>query len=137
MMALPLIVATINNCPEGVKILLSRGAKLEIADSYGKTASMYAAQSCHKESLRALLEIASRQEKLSTLGVASYYGNSECVRIAIEVGANIDGNDSGCTALVVSASRGHLEVMKTLLAAEAGENNNFYNCFSIIERYEK
>src|SRR4051794_20670364 len=81
---------------EEVKALLDSGLSTETSIDYG-------------------------EHKITPLAKAAWDGEAEIVTLLLEKGAKIDAraSDTGETALINAVSRGHLEIIKLLLAAHA------------------
>ena len=124
-----LVGAAIFGYPKIVKALLDAGANPNTVADDSWTALMHAASEGHLEVTRMLLNAGANpsavlNDGMTALMVAAGNGNTEVVKMLLTADVNLHArNDSGWTALMVAAGvGGHLEVVKTLLAAGAHTN---------------
>jgi ankyrin repeat protein len=106
-----------------VNFLLSRGAKVNVTDEFGRTALMYAAMKGHEEIFTLLMEHNADVKKQDCFGqavihYAAIYNHKPillmgpCCR---PIGANVDIEDiDGCTALWWSAYHGYVDCADAL-----------------------
>ncbi|KAG3024481.1 hypothetical protein PC121_g9330 [Phytophthora cactorum] len=110
---------------ETVRILLNRGASIDLPDSYGNTPLMLAADSKHVQVVELLLNSgaavdATSQSGENALRLAAYSGNCECVRLLLDSGADVNkAGRNNCSPLQNSILGGHIEVAKLLLSRGA------------------
>ena len=127
-MATPLFEAARNGHMDIVCLLLDKGAKPNIPDSYGTSPLMAAIAKGHKEVVKLLIDSGADpnwvdEDKWSPLRVAAAKGHEEVVKLLIDNGADpniIDAN--GDTALHVAASMGHIGIIQLLLNIGADPN---------------
>ncbi|XP_036397225.1 ankyrin repeat domain-containing protein 50-like [Megalops cyprinoides] len=112
-----------------IRLLLSRGASLELSDNQGQTPLILAARQGHVNVVRFLLDWIRRcgtegarivdhadGEGWTALRLAAWGGHTEVVRLLLDAGAEVDGCDmEGRTALRAAAWGGHEEILLTLL----------------------
>ena len=84
---------------------------------------------------KALSNICSKEEGATPLMFAAMNGNVEAVQILINVGCNLDKQDtiSGWTALLQATYHGHTEVVLQLLHAGADVNIEAHNGCNAID----
>ena len=128
----PLFAASVNGFYPITKLLLRKGANVKHRDRYGSTALNYAASSGHVKIAKLLIENGACIDHLvplTPLMEACYNGHREMVRILLQKGANlytksstVGGTDvaTGSTALVISAQKGHYDIMNILIDASKG-----------------
>ncbi|HEY5590139.1 MAG TPA: SUMF1/EgtB/PvdO family nonheme iron enzyme [Paludibacter sp.] len=106
---------------ELIKILLDKGAKVDLKDSYGTTALFMASQKGHTDAVKILLDKGATVDLPTSKGttpliIASSQGNIEVVKLLLSNGAKIDlPIIYGVTALFMASQNGHTEVVKLLL----------------------
>mgnify|MGYP003969881577 CR=1 FL=1 len=128
-----LINAVKAGCLKIVKLLIRKGANIDIHNQYGYTALIKASRNGPKEIIELLLEKDANidiQNKFgyTTLIKASRNGHKEIVELLLEKGANIDIQDQyGETALIEASRSGHKEIVELLLSkcANIEIQNNF------------
>lgn len=112
-----------------IRELLAAGA--DVNENYGsedfRTPLMIAAVTGHEEAVRALVEAGARiegTEELSVLGRAAERGQLAVVRYLVSAGAELTGGGEydRSPPLWAAARVGHVEVVRTLLAAGANPN---------------
>jgi len=110
-----------------VRLLVSRGANIEVQDTTRHTPLMYAAFEGHIDIVRYLLSVGADVNAACMSGETSLHeaaqgGKTKIVEVLLEHGHAIDPMDtrwSGATPLMWSARWGHTETFQTLLAAGA------------------
>lgn len=111
-----------------LKLLLERGANLDIQDKYKMTALHWAAQSGKIKSVKILLEFGANINTKNHKGItplmsAVIKGVLEGVQLLIEAGAKINTTaKDGFTALMLGAYYGNTEIVKYLLQQGADKN---------------
>ncbi|KAB8226156.1 ankyrin repeat-containing domain protein [Aspergillus novoparasiticus] len=120
-----LALAAANGHNSMVKLLLKRGAAVDIDESSGQSALSRAAQRGHLETCKILLDeganIDTRDDGMYPLLWAAENGHQAIVELLLNAGANTQAQDkSDKTALFMAAERGHKAVVKLLL--EEGAN---------------
>lgn len=108
-----------------VKIVLARGADINIQNKHDNTALIYAADQGHNKvvdtliAAKASLDIRG-EDGDTALMCAARWGYNEIVNSLLQAGAQIDAqNKYRFTALIVAAKKGHIEAVKALLSAHA------------------
>ena len=127
----PLMIASRKGNVGDVKDLLEKGADLKLKDNYGYSALMKASLNGHKDVVETLLnQGASKDEKLEWCGwtvlmMACYYGHKNVVEYLLEQGADLEiKNKSGCNALTLAASKGHVDIVKCLITNRKNEDTS-------------
>jgi ankyrin repeat protein len=106
---------------EIAKLLLEKGAKVDLQSNSGWTALLYAANYGHLEIVKALLEKGAKidlqdNDGWSALRCAAGEGHLEILKLLLEKGANVDSQtNNGWSALSSSSDKGNLEIVKLLL----------------------
>ncbi|KAJ8525408.1 hypothetical protein ON010_g15706 [Phytophthora cinnamomi] len=117
----PLIAAAQYGHLDVVRLLLERGASIELTRSGGSTALITAAYEGHCDIVRLLLEKGADTEKSYDVGYraltsAAQYGHIDVVEALLGGGAAIDAvSDDGSSALLIAATFGQLEIVRALL----------------------
>jgi uncharacterized protein len=109
-----------------IEKLVKDGEKLNLQDSSSRTPLIVAAYRKHYDAVRALLRLGANVnardlEQFDILTIAAVNNDMELLKIALDAGADaraIAGQFSG-TALISAAHRGHVEIVKALIAAKA------------------
>ncbi len=123
-----LFIAAAKGYFEVCKILINKGAKLNLQAENGGTALMLASQQAHLEIVKLLIK---KGAKLDVQGIngwtalmeASYQKNTNIVKILIVNGAKLDVQDNQSrTALIQAARDGYTEIVKLLLDKGAKVN---------------
>jgi ankyrin repeat protein len=113
-----------------IEQLIAEGEKPNIQDSNSRTPLLVAAFRRHHEAARALIRLgadpnALDAQRYDVLTIAAVNNDMDMVKIALAGGANaraITGAYDG-TALIAAAHRGHVEVVRALIAAKAPLNH--------------
>lgn len=118
----PLFLAAFAGRVELVRILIVRGAKLDLVNADGATPLFVAAQNGHVKVVRELairgakLDLAN-EEGATPLFVASQQGHLKVVRELLARGAKANlAMQDGVTPLLISHVRGHYEIIGELIA---------------------
>ena len=117
----PLLMASVEGHTEIVKVLLERGAQVDLQDNGGWTALMWASYSGCTEIVNVLVERGAQVDLQNNVGLtaliwASGRGHTEIVRVLLERSAQVDlQNNDGWTALMWASCRGHTEIVNVLL----------------------
>ena len=128
-----LIAAAERGDTRAVANLLAAGALINAQDSRGRTALMAAVHADHVEAARALIQAGAdvniRDERLDNPFLyAGAEGRLAILRLLIEAGASTKiTNRFGGTALIPAAERGHVEVVRELLARTDIDVNHVNN----------
>ena len=111
-----------SNCVDVARLLLDRGAAVEVKDKDGKTPLMWAAYNGHKAVARLLLDRGAAIEAEDELGKtplmwAAYNGHEAIIRLLLDRGAAIEGGDNAYsrTPLMWAAHNGHEAITRLLL----------------------
>jgi ankyrin repeat protein len=93
-----------------IRILLEKGADINVRDKWGRTALMIAAKSGQSEIVRLLLDweadLHARDERgYTAMMYAAWKGHSEIVRMLLDRGADVNGADlkTGYTSVLLAA----------------------------------
>ena len=113
-----------------IEQLIAEDEKPNIQDSNSRTPLLVAAFRRHHEAARALIRLgadpnALDAQRYDVLTIAAVNNDMDMVKIALGGGANaraITGPYDG-TALIAAAHRGHVEVVRALIAAKAPLNH--------------
>ncbi len=106
---------------EVVKLLLDKGADVNVVAGGWFTALMLAASSGHKGIVKLLLDKGADVNVADSIGHtalmrASKNGHKEVVKLLLDKGADVNAADrDGKTALMLASEKGHKEVVKLLL----------------------
>lgn len=120
-----LLFAAQNGHKEVVKVLLAKGAKIDVQAKDGVTALIQACQDGHAEIVQALLDHGAqidiqKDDGWTALMVAAQNGFEGIVKALLASGADINHQTKdGWTALILSAQNGHKTVVQTLLVKGA------------------
>ena len=124
----PLQYAASSGHADMIKLLIEYEAKLEAADSHGRTPLMWAATNGRSDAARALL-VAGAQVNAATEGgwtplhYAAQAGHIDVAKLLIQHDARVDATRSqGNTPLMSAADKGHTELVRVLLDAGAEVN---------------
>ena len=119
---------------EAVKLLVEKGADLNIQSKSGETALMSAARTGRTEIVKILVEggadlnIQDYQNEWTALMEAARYGHKEIVKILIDNGADLDSEDwIGTTALMYAVATEQRGMVKYLI--DNGANPNYKNSY--------
>ena len=119
-----LIHASERKQTEVVELIIEKGAKLNINDTYGETALMCAARDGHTEIVKLLLDngadinIKSRYGRTALI-MAVRGGYKEIVKLLLDNKADLNiKNYYGKTALEIAERKGHQEILDILRAAQ-------------------
>ncbi len=121
----PLMWAAVRDQSACVKLLISRGAKVEARDRRGLTALMAAARWGKKDGVAALLEGGARVGAIDDNGWnalmwASFKGQSDMAAFLIAHGASLDARDpDGRTALTLASMKAQAKTVELLRARGA------------------
>ena len=126
-----LMLATKKNDLESIAMLLDANAPTYNKDVDGSTALMLAAEEIFVEALKLLVEQSCVDERQAwdddhpeecptALHIAALEGHTECCRILIEAGADIDSVHLAETSLIIAARESEHETVKVLI--ELGAN---------------
>lgn len=119
-----LLMASANNCPEVVQLLLDSGADVDSRDSWGDTALMYAARSNENSEVVTLLAKAGADLEAVDIwnrnALALAVDNLQVAEALVEAGADVNNVlVSGRPALVWALESGNAGLVDGLLAAGA------------------
>lgn len=122
--ATPLMHATLYADAELMRLLIDKGADVNIADASGATALMWGAGDLAK--VRLLVQHGANVDARSQLGrtpllvASTYAGNAEVVQLLLAAGASANDRDQfGETALTSASKRGDAKLVEILIAAGA------------------
>jgi len=111
-----------------VRLLIKKGANINVKDRKGVTALMEATGKGYIDIARLLIEKgadvnAKSDEGLTSLMDVSFKGNVEMVKLLIERGADVNAKENGGrTALIHTSAKGNIEIVKLLI--EKGANTD-------------
>ena len=117
----PLIEASANGNIAVVKLLLDKGAQVDITNTEKETALMIASQNGHTDVVKLLLDKGAQVDIANTDGstalmIASQNGHTDVVKLFLDKGAQVDiANTNGWTALMIASQNGHTDVVKLFL----------------------
>ena len=138
----PLITACIHQKPRIVKLLISKGAALELKDYDGDTALLNAVIGESSAIIEDLLNAGANinvknNDGYTPLHKSCMLSNRDLVNLFIRRGANLEIKDSdGDTPLLTACAYGNMGIISDLLYAGANtyvKNNNQHDIFEIIE----
>lgn len=121
----PLIVASLRNSTEIAKVLISKGADINIIADNSQNAILYAAVNGNIEIVKALLEHGADPNSKSTDGNtpllhAAWAGNTEIIKLLLERKVDVNVKNSGhASALQLAEWNGHYDIVVLLKNAEA------------------
>ena len=121
-----LMLASEDGYSEVCKILINKGAKLDLQDFYGETALLIASQRGRTEVVKVLLDKGAKldlrdNDNETALMMASEKGHKDVCKILLDKGAKLDlQTNSGVTALMMASMNEMTEIVKLLL--EKGAN---------------
>jgi len=122
-----------------VKLLLKKGADVNAADKFGKTALMMASEKGYKEIMEMLLAKgadvnAKGKPGKTALMIATENGYEQVVKLLLAKGADVQAQEVlGNTALMMAFEKGYKEIMEMLLAKGADVNKkNYFNETALI-----
>ena len=131
----PLISAAFHGNEAAVKLLLGKGAKLNLADNEGFTAVSGACGAGHKATVLLLLDNGASINLASKggatpLSLATQNRHTTVVELLLDRGAEIDhANNKGFTSLIYACQEGHAAEVELLLdrgaAIDHATNNGF------------
>ncbi|KAH9524022.1 hypothetical protein Btru_047931, partial [Bulinus truncatus] len=121
-----LMHCAMKECVEGLKILLTNKAEVNVKDyHYGNTALMHAVCFNKLKSIVVLLDARANVNTHNNDGntavmLAASYNERDCLNTLIEAHANIElENIEGDTALIIAAGKGNMKIIRKLLKAGA------------------
>ncbi|KAH8773371.1 ankyrin repeat-containing domain protein [Hyaloscypha sp. PMI_1271] len=123
----PLIEASGEGHEQLVQLLLASGADVNATYTNFETitALYIASENGHKKVVKTLLNAGANVDakagyRGNTLLMAAFSGRYQVIPLLLDAGANIEAHDAvdKCTALQVASSRGHIDVIEVLLAAQ-------------------
>jgi ankyrin repeat protein len=124
-----LLWAAFHSDVEMTKALLAAGAAVDAANHYGVTPLLQASRNGDVEVMRVLLDAGAQPTRWHAEGetplmAAARTGKVDAVKLLIDRGSFVNAVDpfQEETALMWASAEGHLEVVKTLLAAGADPN---------------
>ena len=141
----PLMMASGWGHTDIVKLLLERGAQIDLQNYAGQIALMWASIRGHTDIVKVLLERGAQVDFLDNDGStalmwASGSGHTEIVKLLLEHGAQLDlQNYAGQTALMWASIGEHTEIVKVLLEHGARvdlETNNGYTAMNSASSHE-
>jgi ankyrin repeat protein len=122
--ATPLMYACVYSSPQGMKLLLDRGADPNAKNDVGSTALMWAIGDMRK--VRMLVSAGANVNARSNTGrtplllAAAHTGSAEKVKFLLDKGAEVNAVDrAGLNALAEAAATGDITVLRLLLAKGA------------------
>lgn len=121
----PLFWASVRGHPEVVKLLVSRGARLEARDRRGLTPLLHAARWGKKEGVAALLAEGASLGAVdgngwNALMWAAFKGQTDMAAFLLDQGAALEARDpDGRTPLMLAAMKGQVRSVELLLARGA------------------
>lgn len=121
----PLHVAVINGQVDVVKVLLAKGAQVDVESERRSRALHLAAEKGHEQILKVLADAganlnAFRQWDGTALHIAAANGHDKAVSVLIDAGGDINAYQQGLgTALHIAAEKGYEKVVTILLDAGA------------------
>ncbi|KAH7460557.1 hypothetical protein FOMA001_g19544 [Fusarium oxysporum f. sp. matthiolae] len=105
-----------------VKLLLEKGAKIEVKDSEdGRTPLLWAAEEGHEAVVKLLIENGANVDAKdvngrTSLSYVAEEGHEATVKLLLERGADVDAQGEECgTALQAASSEGHVAIVQLLL----------------------
>ena len=138
----PLMTACIHQKPKIVKLLIRKGAELELKDDEGDTALVYAVIGGSSEIIEDLLNAGANinvknNDGYTPLHKSCMISNRELVNLFIRRGANLEIKDNdGDTPLLTACAYENMGIVSDLLVAKANtyvKNNNQQGIFEIID----
>jgi ankyrin repeat protein len=110
----------------GVRALIARKARLDERDAYGRTPLHVAAYGGNREVMRLLVAAGAdantlERDRYDIVTIAAVANDVATLKLALELGAsakNVTSRYDG-TALIAASHLGHVEVVRTLIAAGA------------------
>jgi ankyrin repeat protein len=124
----PLIAAAMRGRTDIVLSLAQADASIDRRDAKGRTATMWAVDNSHAETVSLLLALGADAETRSDAGetllmYSAWNGDVETSRILLDSGADASAaSRSGWTALMNAAISGHAEIVELLLQRTADVN---------------
>jgi ankyrin repeat protein len=116
-----LMTAVDNGQIDTVKVLLDKGANINVVDNNGLTLLMYAAKSGSADMAKLLLSrgakinVKCKMKGYSAIMFATMFGTGETVQVLLDHGANInERNDDDISLLTVAQNRDDSSVAKLL-----------------------
>lgn len=121
-----LLAAAASGDAARMRALAAQQKNVDVRDSYGRTPLHVAAYGGHHEAMRALVRAgananALENDRYDIVTIAAVANDLPTLRLALELGAsakNVTSRYDG-TALIAAAHLGHVEVVQTLIKAEA------------------
>lgn len=119
----PLMIAAANNHLDTLKLLVQRGASLDVRDYYNRSALFLPAQRGHYDIVRYLLAAGvntdtdqNEGENENNENLLFFVSDPNCAKLLIECGIKVDARyDKGKTSLHYAAERGDIKMAEVLL----------------------
>jgi ankyrin repeat protein len=105
-----------------VRVLIEAGADMDMKGNGQMTAIEVASYHGHMKIIKMLLNAGAHVDGQDHLWYASYAGSEEIVRVLIESGADVNTKRDGTTILEAASRGGHAKIVKILLDAGADVN---------------
>lgn len=120
-----LFYAAANGSAEVARLLIARGANVNLLNHQGQSPLLVATLKGHLPVVELLLQAKANTEAKDAQGRsavmhAAWKGNAELVKILVNLRADVNRQDNeGWTALMLAAHEGHLPVVQMLVAGKA------------------
>jgi len=119
---------------EEVKLLIEKGAHVDMVNRFNRTALMEASDNGHEKIVELLIKKGANVNMVSNLGrtalmEASNHGHEKTVELLIEKRANVNMTDFlGSTALIEASRWNHIKIVELLIAKNADiSQKDFFN----------